>query len=101
MDGLAIGPQRGYPGAIPRCPAFPLAQRYAFLDNGRRRRARSATGTIAGMPGGKGRAMRFDGAILLGSAKIELRLDTRQGHPITNEVIPPPDPEELRKADLF
>ena len=45
--------------------------------------------------------MRFDGAMLLGSAKVELRLDTRQGHPIPNEVIPPPDQEELRKADLF
>jgi hypothetical protein len=45
--------------------------------------------------------MRFDGAILLGSAKIELRLDTRQGNPIPNVVIPPPEQEEFRKAGLF
>jgi hypothetical protein len=43
----------------------------------------------------------FGGAVLLGSAIRSIRLDTRLGTAIANEVIPPPDQAECFRCDLF
>ncbi len=48
---------------------------------------------------GRSRAMLFDGASLIVSKPRGILLDTRMGHPISNEVLPPLSESEQRKLD--